>query len=446
MKFSRYNLFIPIERTEDKVILFNTLHGETFIIDKKVKNIIEKGEVEKLDSDTIKIYKEKNILIDDNVDELKYFEYYHNKLKFTSDILHVTVLLTWECNLKCVYCYEGAGEIKNNRMTPDTLNNVIDFIKSQAEHRKVKSIHLNLFGGEPLINFDAGKKLLEEINKFCEETGKKLYSGIITNGTLINDEIIDILKNYNCQTIQITLDGTKEIHDNRRMFKGGQGSFDIIIKNLQKISQRNDIVKPLIRINIDKTNIDNVYELLDLLKEYGLTSCRIDFGIVRGETKACSSYSGYCFSEEDLGDILDELWKAAEERGFRMYLKPAKKWIYCGLYSDSAFSIAPTGDLYKCWEQVGEEEHKIAVIGEKGETQDISFTYYNWMARNPLNTPECRGCIYLPACGGGCGAISYNHYSTYDAPGCFKVKGVIEKQILKYFKGKLDYICNKKNA
>lgn len=446
MKFSQYNLFIPIKNENGKFILFNTLSGETFIVDEKTKSLVEGGELKQLDSRTVELYKEKNIVIDDRINELKYFEYYHNKAKFSANSLHVTILLTWECNLKCVYCYEGAGEIRKDRMSVDTVSNVIEFIKRQAEQRGVKSISINLFGGEPLINFDAGKRILSEINKFCNDTDKKLHSSIITNGTLIQDDVLDSLKNYNCHTIQITLDGTKEIHDSRRMFKGGQGSFDQIINNIQKIIQKEDIVNPLIRINVDKTNIDNVYKLLEILNRYNLTSCRIDFGIVRGETQACSSYSGHCFSEEALGEVLSDLWIAAEKQGFKIHLKPSKKWMYCGLYSDSAFSIAPTGDLYKCWEQVGEEEHKIAEIGDNGETKNLSFAYYDWMGRNPLDTTECRECIYLPSCGGGCGASSYNQYNTYDAPGCFRVKGVIEEQVLRYIKSKLNKGSHEESA
>lgn len=46
-------------------------------------------------------------------------------------------------------------------------------------------------------------------------------------------------------------------------------------------------------------------------------------------------------------------------------------------------------------------------------------------------------CVYLPACGGGCGVVSYNETNSYHSKGCFKVKGVLEKQVLRYFKGKI---------
>ncbi|MCL1994618.1 MAG: hypothetical protein FWG63_00255 [Defluviitaleaceae bacterium] len=54
------------------------------------------------------------------------------------------------------------------------------------------------------------------------------------------------------------------------------------------------------------------------------------------------------------------------------------------------------------------------------------------MSVDPLKIPECKSCVYLPNCGGGCGVVSYNKTKTYHSAGCFKVKGTIEKQVLKY--------------
>ena len=62
------------------------------------------------------------------------------------------------------------------------------------------------------------------------------------------------------------------------------------------------------------------------------------------------------------------------------------------------------------------------------------------MTRNPYDIKECRSCVYLPVCGGGCAGISYSHYGKYNKPGCYKVKSVFEKQILNKFKDIIDEI------
>lgn len=431
MKFSKYNLFIPVNN--DQYLLFNSLTGSTFLIDEKFKKTIENNDIENLPEDVKKEYLDKKILLDDSVDEIRYFEYFHNKMKYDSKVLSLTILLTWACNLKCIYCYEGAGEIKNATLTSETAENIIKFIKKQAENRSSKYISINLFGGEPLVNFKVGKQILIEIEKFCKETNRQLYTSIITNGTLINEEIIADLIRFNCKTVQITLDGPREVHDSRRMYKNDEGSYDTIIKNLKLICSTEGMAKPVIRINVDKTNLKDAYVLLDQLKEDGLTDCRVDFGIVRGGTDACAAYSSNCFAETELGDILDDLWKYAMKVGFKFNVRPMRKWMFCGLYGDYAYSIAPTGDVYKCWEIVGDEEHKIGSLNAEGDIENLQFCFYDWMGRNPLMIEDCKKCNYLPACGGGCGAISHNISGSYHAKGCFKTVGVVEKQVKLYF-------------
>lgn len=163
----------------------------------------------------------------------------------------------------------------------------------------------------------------------------------------------------------------------------------------------------------------------------------VDFGIVKGSTESCASYKSNCFLEEELGDILYPLWKGAESRGFSVFLSPFKRYLYCGLYSDSAFTIAPNGNIYKCWDFVNEEKHRIARLGIGGEVIDTTYAYFDWMTRNPYNIDECRNCVYLPVCGGGCVGATYCDQNNYHSSGCYKIKGVFEKQVLERFKDEL---------
>ena len=198
-------------------------------------------------------------------------------------------------------------------------------------------------------------------------------------------------------------------------------------------------IHTVIRINVDKNNLDEVSTLLEYLgiNGKGLTNCNVDFGIVRGSTQACSAYSGNCLSESIVGEVLSKLWSKAEMEGFTLYTKPFHRWIYCGLYADSQFTVTPNGELYKCWEHAGDEQHLMGNINENGNIDNIKYSFYDWMSHNPLENEECKECVYLPACGGGCGVVSYNETNSYHSKGCFKVKGVLEKQVLRYFKGKI---------
>lgn len=437
MKFSKFNLITTDEET-GKIILFNTLQGNCIEIEEELKRLIEANEIAKINAKTRKMFEQFGIIISDKIDENRIFSYFHDKEKFSNDTLNSTVLLTWACNLKCIYCFEGERE-NVVTMSRESADIYIKFIKQYAVAKKVNNVIINLFGGEPMVNIEIGYYVLENIKSFCDEHHLNFSSTIITNGTLITEEKLNRLLELNCQSIQVTLDGVKEIHDARRMDKQGKGTFSKIIETLKMLNSKIAELQSfgtVIRINIDKVNIEETYRLLKYIGVEGLnlTNCTVDFGIVRGLTESCSAYSNNCFVEEEIGPVLYDLWDAAEEQGFFYNIRPMRRWLYCGLYSDNQYTITPDCEVYKCWEQAGDKEHYIGQLDENGNIVDIHYAFYDWMSHNPLDCKDCRDCTYLPSCGGGCGIVSYAKSGTYHEAGCFKIKGVVEKQLIRYYK------------
>ncbi len=431
MKYSKFNLLIPYNKEEN--ILFNTLSGNSFLVDDKTMGKMKENDMSEIDEELKKEMIEKKLIVPDEIDENRYFDFYHNKAKYGNNNLSYTILLTWACNLRCVYCYEGAGEAKSNSMTIETANSIIKHIKNESLQRGTKSVNIILFGGEPLVNYKAGEHILEELSQFCKENNMTLVTSIITNGTLLDERIVESLVKYNCKYVQITIDGTREIHNTRRIGKNGEGTFDKIIESLELLKKYKDKLHTVIRVNVDKTNIKDMNELMDFFHSKGLDELSIDFGIVSCGTDACSSYEDNCYVEEELGDLLSNLWTKAGKVGFDVKRRPMRKWTYCGLNCDNNFTIEPSGEMYKCWEHTGEEEHRIGKLDADGNIKDITYKYFEWMTRNPLNVEECRDCVYLPACGGGCGSVSYGKSEKYEDSGCFKIKGIVEEQVKSYF-------------
>lgn len=201
MKFSKFNLII---KEGDKRILFNTLSGECFKISIDVAEMIENNLLDQLNKELYDDFVEKGIIVDDQVEENRYFSYIQNQTRFNNNALSSTVLLTWACNLACIYCYEGAG-CRTIRMNKATADRFIGFMINQAKTRNSKSMYINLFGGEPLLNIDCGFYILDELKKFCGEKNIEFASGIITNGTLLTAKIVNQLINYNCQQMENNL-------------------------------------------------------------------------------------------------------------------------------------------------------------------------------------------------------------------------------------------------
>ena len=431
MKFSKYNLLMPSKK-KDHHYLFNTFNGSCYEVDNAIADIVKTASINDLQEETRELFALSGVVIPDEKNEDHVLAYMQSRMKYTNKNYTSTVLLTSGCNLRCSYCFQGLKKDAET-MTIEQADRYIKFTVESAVLSGAKSISILLFGGEPLINIDVGLYILEKIKFYCDENKMGFGSQVITNGTLLNAEIIEKLRSFNCQVIQITLGGVKEVHDKRRIYANGEGSFDKTMNVLRLLNERNDVFT-VIRINIDKTNIKDAYDLLDCIGKdsEALTNCTVDFGIVHVGPASCPGYSSNCLLDSEIGDMLYDLWSYAEKQGFRRKIKPQRRYLYCGLFCDNQYTVTPNLDIYKCSEQAGIPEHLMGRIDEQGRFVDQTPAFYEWMTVDPFKNDECKECIYLPNCGGGCGVVAYNDAGTYHAKGCYMVKGTIEKQVIKF--------------
>lgn len=305
MKFSNYNLIYPNSKN---YLLVNTLTGALFEIDSIYKQIIDNNQMFLLKKEDILLYKNTGIIIEDHVNECRVLEYLLNKEKYCSKILSLTILLTWACNFACPYCFEGDKTKGTSAISSYTKNVIKEFIRKMLEtNGNISVVSITLFGGEPLLEFNKNITWLKEIKELCEDAGKHFCTSIVTNGSLINPQVMQWLNELNCEFLQITLDGTREIHNQRRVKKDGSGTFDEVITGI-KIALSSKTIVPLIRINIDKSNLQYIDELLIYLKNHNINMCPIDFGIIRTENTSISNYDVNCLQEDEIGEILITLW------------------------------------------------------------------------------------------------------------------------------------------
>jgi len=436
MIFSKFNVILR-EPAYDKPILFNTLNGSTFFITEDIARAVETKDLSLLSDEAAETLYTAKVLIDENCDENAIFTYHRNQEKFGGSSLSSTVFLTWACNLRCVYCFQN-HDLSTASMSMEMAERYIKFLQKTAVQNRLENIYITLFGGEPLLNFDVGLYILDSMKTFCDNSKINFGCGIITNGTLLTKEIADNLIKYSCDYIQITLDGIQSVHDTRRIYANGHGSYDATIRALKLLNSMKE-AHTVIRINIDKTNLESTYQLLDEIGKNGLnlTNCHVDFGIVKSNSAACAGYAPNCLSEDETGDVLYNLWKYAESNGFRYHIRPKRCFLYCGLYREYCYSITPDCSVYKCWEHAGVKEHLMGRIDENGVLADKTPAFYSWMTADPLKNDACKECAYLPVCGGGCGILCYNASGSYDQGGCCGDRKRIEKQILRFVEAKM---------
>ncbi len=146
-------------------------------------------------------------------------------------------------------------------------NEIQNFIVKHLEtNDEAKDIHLTWYGGEPLMAFDVIRSLYDKI-KAIKNKSIKTHT-LITNGYLIDDDVLDFINYAQINEIQITLDGVKSRHDKLRCLRGsGKPTFDRIITNIGNILTQCPNVKLSLRVNINRGNYGDFYDIFVFLHD-----------------------------------------------------------------------------------------------------------------------------------------------------------------------------------
>jgi len=160
------------------------------------------------------------------------------KQRLSEEMSGLTISITGKCNLGCSYCiyggqYASQRKLAGGSMSWETLKNAMIFLAHHST--RSESLQLDFFGGEPMLEFRLIKRAIVFFKSLISNRPTKVDVTIASNGTLLNDEILEFLVKHNVY-LQFSIDGNRELHDRHRVFKSsGRGSFDIIMENLKKI-------------------------------------------------------------------------------------------------------------------------------------------------------------------------------------------------------------------
>lgn len=311
-----------------------------------------------------------------------------------------------DCNLRCGYCFAGTGDFGGYRamMSKETAEKAVEFAIAGSKMRH--NLELDLFGGEPLMNPEVVKHVINYVRRREFETGKNIKLTLTTNGTLLNDDIIQFL-NDNRVMLVLSLDGKKETHDNMRPFPNKTGSYDAAVRGFKKVIESRNGKNYYLRGTYTHFNPHFAEDTLDMTKIGKELSVEPVVGIDEP----------YVLTEADLPVLYEEYDKLA-----RAYLQKrregdafdffhfnvaldngpcvAKRLAGCGA-GHEYFAITPEGDIYPCHQFVGREEYKLGTL-ETGVVkpdlvQKIRHTHV-------MTKTECSTCWARFFCSGGCHA------------------------------------------
>lgn len=316
------------------------------------------------------------------------------------------------CNLNCEYCFAAQGKYHGERalMSFEVGKRALDFLVENSGTRH--NLEVDFFGGEPLMNFDVVKRLVEYARSIENEKGKHFRFTLTTNGMLIDDDVIDFA-NREMDNVVLSLDGRREVNDRFRKTAGGQGSFDVIVPKFQKFVKARGNKSYYMRGTFTHFNPDFTKDIQTMLD--------LGFNELSMEPVVCPPADAYALTEEDKQTVLKEYEKLAdmmlerEKQGkpftFYHYMLDLeggpciyKRISGCGSGTEY-LAVTPTGELYPCHQFVGNKDY---LMGDIWQGVTRTDTRDKFKRCNAYSRKECDDCWARLYCSGGCAANAYN--------------------------------------
>lgn len=392
MKASHYNLFFPFG---ERYILYNALVESKSIVDSEFKNVLE-GDISALDEKYIKMLKDNEIVVDDDVNETDKLKLHFNQSRYDTTV-YSHIITTYTCNLACTYCHEKGEEMTKN-MDEKAAFCVTQFIEDVASDNNSSKIAVELLGGEPLSNMPANRLIITALSTWCGETGTELSLNVVTNGTLLTSDIVEELEAHNCGVV-IMLDGPRKIHDERRKYMNGEGTFNDVVDGLSRVIDSH--LDAVVHINVDETNRDHVVSLLEFLKDSKLAP-KISIKPMSARSSPCRWYR-HCVTDKK-GPEIQLLFDAARKMNFKIYQLEKPPLKTCFAHKIFYFAVDPFLRLFKCTVLPPAREHSVGVIRARDCRPDFNYLNIDFLSRDPTLFDACTECTLLPVCLGGCPA------------------------------------------
>ncbi|MBT3255640.1 MAG: radical SAM protein [Deltaproteobacteria bacterium] len=349
-------------------------------------------------------------------------------------VVTLSMNITRQCNLNCVYCYGNTGECgSEGTMDEGTATRAVDWLMAQSGEKK--SVGILFGGGEPLMNFPLIRHVVAHADKKGKALGKEVRYGMTTNSTLLDDKKIAFLET-NGITPLISFDGPEHIHNENRPFKNGRGSYGTVAENVEKLLKK--IPGARCRATINRAN--DLPQIKKAILKAGFSSYTL--------TPAVPSLYGNwtprdrgAEEKDHMREFLDKeadiTFDAIRDRtvpkhglklllGYLYALLSKQKRLYgCGA-GRGYLGVSMKGDLFPCPLFTGDPGMRMgSVFGTDADREPYLRAMVTRLER-------CARCWAAHFCGGGCiytnKAANGDPFKPVEAY-CDRVKYAIEKAV-----------------
>jgi len=447
---SKYSKFINTDN--DHSFLLNTASGE--------KTPLSKNDYESLQSsisflneenkNLITNLKNKNLVFSDEQDEEAYIRALIKRSKEALDQRSILygICLSYDCNLKCGYCYERSIHDNTRILSESDLDKAFEAIfKIHKENHNSKKAVIVLFGGEPFA--EENKKIIEyfflkteQAIKDFERNSVECRLTIFSNGlNLLSYK--DTIEKYQgiIDSFMLTLNGPKHFHDKLRPAGEGLSSYDSTIDSIDYLLSKQLSVN--VRMDIDKNSLKYLDEMACFIIEKGWAANKY-FRYYISPIKWIPSNRLISESEildffiEKSRDLNSQLHKVFSLGALRILhnvvrllanepeKESAKLDIYhCESVRGQQYVLGSDGKIYRCLVNIGKWEKSFGAFLPHLEIKSELNT--RWTQRSISEIPKCRSCSYAFICAGGCAHVAQEQTGDIYTPICTDVDKIIEK-------------------
>ena len=322
--------------------------------------------------------------------------------------------ITLACCFSCKYCGSSGGKARENELTTLECLHVADQLKELGCRR------VSMIGGEVFMRKD-----------WKQIVGRLTYQGIrvniITNGFLFREDLIKDLKDVNIESVSVSLDGPKEVHDKYRQ----EGSFDRAIKAIETLLSAGIPVSVISTLNSE--NVNHLEEIFSILRKYTIYAWQLQACSPMGN--AANNGIDYKF---DMQSVIDFVTKHMRKAPFAMgvadnigYFTEAEGSIRGNMSGQAYFrgcsagissiGIDSVGNVRGCesmYDPVFTEGNlREKSLKEIWEDPD-NFAYNRHFTKEML-TGKCAECELGEYCAGGCRSYNYFvHGKLHESPFC----------------------------
>ena len=321
-------------------------------------------------------------LVPSDKDECAYYNQISSLMRIygrKKGIRGYTILPTFGCNARCIYCYEEG--VKQTSMTSETVEQVIRFIVDTHEGEKAK---LTWFGGEPLL----GEKIIDRICEGLRQAGVDYKCSMISNGSLITPEVIDKMTgDWHLHRIQISMDGAEQDYILRKHYYTDHDYYHRVMEAISLLSEAG--INVSIRVNVDERNWDRIPRFLEDMKNE--VTNKDNVGIYFSPLNAVRISD----SEVELWAKIKDAGDLIIQAGFKCVpyigLKLGFKGNHCMADGDGVL-VCPDGSISLC-----EHIPSQSKFGDvwNGTTDEKTKNEFRLVGQT---REKCRKCPFLPDC------------------------------------------------